>query len=201
MRTTRTTSRTSARAAAAVLAAGALTGLTALPATAHDELTGVAPEPGAVLGTAPEELELSFSGQIMDIGHQVAVTDSEGRSVTAGEPRPEGTRLVQPLSDAGTEDETYDVVWRVVSSDGHPIEGSFRYEVGDGAGNGTAAPEDRGGGEDAAPAEDAPAAEAQDAARGTTGSDVPLWLVAVGGAAVALAVLGGVSLLSRRRGR
>ncbi|MCJ8506159.1 copper resistance protein CopC [Kocuria flava] len=201
MRTTRTTSRTPARAAAAVLAAGALTGLTALPATAHDELTGVAPEPGTVLETAPEELELSFSGQIMDIGHQVAVTDSEGRSVTAGEPRPEGTRLVQPLSDAGTEDETYDVVWRVVSSDGHPIEGSFSYEVGDGAGSGTAAPEDRGAGEDAAPAEDAPAAEARDAAGGTTGSDVPLWLVAVGGAAVALAVLGGVGLLSRRRGR
>ena len=74
---------------AALLAAGALTLLPLLPAAAHDELTAVTPEPDSVLTTAPEELELTFSGEIMDIGHQILVTDSEGRSVTEGPLEPE----------------------------------------------------------------------------------------------------------------
>ncbi len=177
------------RRTAALLAAGALTVLTALPASAHDELTAVSPEPGAVLTTAPEELELTFSGEVMDIGHQVQVTDSEGRSVTDGPLEPEGNRVVQPLAAEGTEDETYRVVWRVVSSDGHPIEGTFTYDVGSGE-EPTAGP--------SAPAEDS-AERAQAAADDATSGDVPLWAVAVGGAVVALGVLGLVALLSRRR--
>lgn len=177
------------RSAAALLTAGALTLLPLLPASAHDELTAVSPEPGSALSTAPEELELTFSGEIMDIGHQVQVTDSEGRSVTEGPPEPEGNRVVQPLAEGGTEDETYRVVWRVVSGDGHPIEGTFDYDVGSGA---------EPSGEPTAAAED-PAAGAQDAADRASSGNVPLWLVAVAGGAVALAVLGLVSLVSRRR--
>ncbi|MFW3384686.1 UNVERIFIED_CONTAM: copper resistance protein CopC [Kocuria sp. CPCC 205274] len=177
------------RRTAALLAAGALTLLPLLPAAAHDELTAVTPEPDSVLTTAPEELELTFSGEIMDIGHQILVTDSEGRSVTDGPLEPEGNTVVQPLTAAGAEDETYRVVWRVVSGDGHPIEGTFSYDVGAG-GEPSADP--------SAAVEDA-AASAQDAADRASSGDVPLWLVAVAGAAVALAVLGAVSLVSSRR--
>lgn len=179
------------RRAAALLAAGALTVLTALPVSAHDELTAVTPEPGSALTTAPEELELTFSGEVMDIGHQVQVTDSEGRSVTDGPLETAGNRIVQPLTDAGPEDETYQVVWRVVSSDGHPIEGTFAYEVGVGA-------EPSPG---ANPTAEVPAEQAQNAADRASSGVAPLWLVAVGGAAVALALLGAVSIASRRRRR
>lgn len=177
------------RRTAALLAAGALTLLPLLPAAAHDELTAVTPEPDSVLTTAPEELELTFSGEIMDIGHQILVTDSEGRSVTEGPLEPVGNTVVQPLAAAGAEDETYRVVWRVVSGDGHPIEGTFSYDVGSG-GEPSADP--------SAAVEDA-AASAQDAADHASSGDVPLWLVAVAGGAVALAVLGVVSLVSSRR--
>lgn len=177
------------RHAAALLTAGALTLLPLLPASAHDELTAVSPEPDSVLSTAPEELELTFSGEIMDIGHQVLVTDSEGHSVTEGPLEPEGNRIVQPLAEGGTEDETYRVVWRVVSGDGHPIEGTFSYDVGSGA-EPTADP--------STPEEDT-AERAQDAADRASSENVPLWLVAVAGGAVALAVLGLVSLVSNRR--
>ncbi|KLU08791.1 MULTISPECIES: copper resistance CopC family protein [unclassified Kocuria] len=189
MRTARHTARPSTRGAAALLAAGAVTVLTALPASAHDELTGVSPEPGATLTTAPEELELTFSGQVMDIGHQVQVTDSEGRSVTDGPLETEGNRIVQPLTDPGAEDQTYQVVWRVVSSDGHPIEGTFAYEVGAGS-------EPSPG---VTPTAEVPEPPAEDAAAQASTGDTPLWLVAVAGAAVALAVLGAVSVVSRRR--
>ncbi|GGG53730.1 hypothetical protein GCM10011374_15790 [Kocuria dechangensis] len=221
MRTTRTT--------AALLAAAALSALSVLPAAAHDELVAVLPEPDSVLETAPEEVELSFTGEIMDIGHQVLVTDSEGRSVTDGPLEQAGTTVRQPLTATGAGDESYRVVWRVVSSDGHPVEGTFSYQVGDGSGEDPAAPAASASGEDpAAPAasasgsasagngasdsasegaadgaaEDsaAPAAEAEDASAPVSGG-VPLWVVAVGGGAASLAVLGAVVLASRRRRR
>lgn len=177
--------------AAALLGAAVLTALPILPAGAHDELTAVRPEPGSVLTTAPEEVELSFSGEVVDIGHQVRVTDSEGASVTDGPPEPAGNRVVQPLADTGGGDETYDVVWRVVSGDGHPIEGSFSYDVGAGAESATDTV-DRG--ED--PGGPVPAPASEDVTAGA-----PLWLVAVLGAAAAVAVLGAVSAVSRRRRR
>lgn len=178
MRTTRRT--------AALLAAGALTVLSAPPASAHDELVGVSPEPGAVLETAPEQIELTFTGEVLDIGPRVSVTDSEGRSVTDGPLEQDGNHVSQPLTDEGTEDETYHVVWRVVSSDGHPIEGTFDYEVGQGSGTGPTA---------------SAGAQAPEPAAAGAGGDVPLWLVAAAGAGVSLAVLGAVSLASRRRAR
>ena len=176
------------RHVAALLAAAALSGLPALPAAAHDELTAVSPEPGSVLTSAPEEVELTFSGEVVDIGHQVRVTDTEGASVTDGPPEPVGNRVIQRLTPADAADETYDVVWRVVSGDGHPIEGSFSYDVG--AGAGTAA--DASG-----PAEEPPG-EAQPPASEDVTAGVPLWLVAVLGAAATVAVLAAVSAASRR---
>lgn len=179
------------RRAAALLAAAALTALTALPAAAHDELTAVSPEPGSVLTTAPDDIELTFSGEVVDIGHQVRVTDSEGASVTDGPPEPAGQRVVQPLADTGAADETYDVVWRVVSGDGHPIEGSFSYDVGAGAEPAAEASD---------PADDAAGQAQVPAAEDVTGG-VPLWIVAVVGAAAAVAVLAAVSAASSRRRR
>jgi methionine-rich copper-binding protein CopC len=178
-----------ARGAAALLAALALIFLPVLPASAHDELTAVSPEPESVLTTAPEQVELTFSGEVTDMGHEVSVTDSSGRSVTDGALEPRGNRVVQPLEDTGAEDETYRVVWRVVSGDGHPIEGTFSYDVGAGA---------EPAAESTSPAED-PAAGTEDPAAEAATGGVPLWLVAVLGAAAAVAVLVAVSLASRRR--
>lgn len=183
-----------ARRTIALLAAGAVTVLSALvaaPAAAHDELTAVSPEPGAVLETAPEAVELSFTGEILEMGHEVLVTDSEGRAVGQGPLELQGTRVVQPLEDTGAEDETYRVVWRVVSGDGHPIEGTFTYQVGEGSAAEPSAPSA------SVPAED-PAAQAEDAASRGAFGNVPLWQVAAIGAVVALAVLGAVSMASRR---
>ena len=128
------------RTAATVSAVGALTALGLAPAAAHDEVLSTSPEQDAVLETAPEQIELSYSGEIMDIGHQVLVTGPEGQSVTEGPLERDGSQVVQPLAAAGSEEGTYQVVWRVVSSDGHPIEGTYTYEVGDGADTTTPAP-------------------------------------------------------------
>lgn len=100
----------------------ALSGVSAVPVAAHDELTGSTSENGAVLGTAPEQIQLRFSGEPMDLGSQIQVTDFTGTSVTEGNLEINGTQVVQPLTDTGTEEKTYQVIWRVVSSDGHLLE-------------------------------------------------------------------------------
>lgn len=180
------------RASATVATAGALMALAAAPAAAHDELLSTTPQEGAVLETAPEQIELTFSGAIMDIGNEVRVMDSTGESVTAGEPELDGTRVIQPMTNPGAQDETYRVVWRVVSSDGHPIDGTFSYEVGDGADTVTTP----GAGESPAAPDNA---EAQNTDAESSSAGTPMWVVGAAGAAMALAVVGLAAWIARRR--
>lgn len=117
--------------AVAALAAGSLLGMN--PAAAHDELVSTNPTDGATLTEAPASLELTYSGDIMDVdgANQVRVTNAAGESVTDGDPEVDGTVVTQDLATAAADD-TYTVTWRVVSSDGHPIQGTFTYTVGQG---------------------------------------------------------------------
>lgn len=96
-------------------------------ALAHDELTDTDPAAGETLEQNPQELVLSFSGEVTALGARVEVSGPLG-SVVDGEPQIEGSRLRQPLStDAPPGD--YEVAWRVTSQDGHPISGTFDYTV------------------------------------------------------------------------
>lgn len=170
---------------------------TAQPAAAHDELISTDPESGASLDASPDSLTLTFSGNIMDIGREVRVTDSSGESLVAQESTVERQRVIQPLSNPGsTEDETYTVVWRVVSEDGHPIEGTYEYTVGTGAG----AQAGQG------PTQEASAAPtsadndtATEAAEPAGDSGTPGWLIPVVGGVGALALLIVVLVLATRR--
>lgn len=103
-------------------------------ANAHDELVSTNPETGSSLTEAPHQLELTFSGDIMEMdgANQIRVTNSAGENITQGDPEVKGKTVTQGLT-AGNEDDTYTVAWRVVSSDGHPIQGTLTYEVGQGA--------------------------------------------------------------------
>lgn len=200
----------------AALAALLVVFATAAPAAAHDELLSTSPKAGAVLDSAPETVELTFSGDILDIGHEIHVTDSEGRDVTQGTLGVTGKTVSQPLRDSGRGDDTYTVTWRVVSQDGHPIEGKFQYGVGSGA---TPAPgathEDSGHDDDhdAAPHEHSADAAASpeagssatasseavssaDAEAGNTG--LPGWVLPVVGGAVVLVILLGVLFVATR---
>lgn len=116
----------------------ALVVLTPRAALAHDELIGTDPEDGASV-SAPEELTLTFSGEIAQIGATVVVTGPDGQPVVDGAPEVVGTEVVQPLA-AGLGDGDYEVVWRVTSQDGHPISGTFGFVVtgsGEAAGGAT----------------------------------------------------------------
>ncbi|KUG58388.1 hypothetical protein AVL62_10770 [Serinicoccus chungangensis] len=116
------------RRSAALLAALALVALP-LPAQAHDELTGSDPEDGATVEAGDlDELTMTFSGEIAQVGAAVTVTDPDGGSALEGEPEVEGTEMTQDLVD-DLADGDYAVAWRVTSEDGHPISGEFGFSV------------------------------------------------------------------------
>lgn len=188
-----------------VAAAVGTAALVALPGPvwAHDTLVSSNPGDGARATEAPDEVEMTFSADLLDVGTQVRVTDAQGADVTDGEPQVSGTAVTQNVTPSEQTDDTYTVVWRVVSSDGHPIEGTFSYDVGEGA----AADQTSAGSPAPDTAEPTTAGEATGETLSTpaateAGDDAgaPVLLYAVGGAVLALLVLGAVVLV-RRIGR
>ncbi len=101
----------------------------ASPALAHDELIGSDPAAGTQLDALPGALTLTFSGVIApDAGASVVeVTDAAGTALADGEPSAQDNVLTQALT--GEASGVVTVLWKVVSSDGHPISGEFSFTV------------------------------------------------------------------------
>lgn len=193
-------STTTALGLAAVgLAAVPLLGIAA-PALAHDELIGSE----AVVSEADgsfEAVELSFSNSIIETGAEMTVTDASGADVTDGALEISGPDVTQPIS-ADLPEGRYDGAWRVVSSDGHPIEGFFTVTV---AADGAVTLGDE------AIAEDGPRSSEEDAAGSAQGASehedadgAPVGAVlaiTVGGAAVIAGGIAAATAGQRRRAK
>ena len=193
-------------AALAALFAALLAALLALgaPAQAHDTLLESDPADGATLETSPEAITLTFSADILEVSPLVRITDENGEQLAEITPSIDGpvatATLEEPLP-AGTST----VQWRVVSSDGHPIEGTFEVTVEQDAAaeETTEAPaEESTPAEESAPAETAaPAEEGEqataEAAEEESGSSMTPLLIVLGVAVVGAVVA--VLLIMRRR--
>lgn len=103
--------------------------MSASPALAHDQLIGSNPKNGAQLDKQPEWIELEFSGNIQDVGTEIQVNHN-GKDVSAGEIAVEGRKVTSALPD-DLEPGDYEIVWRVVSEDGHPISGTVKFTLKD----------------------------------------------------------------------
>ena len=121
-----------ARAAVlAVVGALALLLLSAAPASAHATLVATSPTRGSEVAEAPTEVLLRFSEPVAIDRRSVAVYDPLGYRVDTGGPAYPGDDLslvrvrLRPLTE-----QSYLVVWRVVSADGHPADGSFTFGYG-----------------------------------------------------------------------
>lgn len=111
-------------AAALVLAPVAL----ASPASAHDELVSTDPVDGASLEEAPAAITLTFGEEVVKLGTAVVVTDAAGVKLADGPLVVDGaviTRAITPPTVVGE----VRVSYRVVSSDGHPVTGTFTFTV------------------------------------------------------------------------
>src|SRR5690625_2915747 len=115
-----------------VVLAGLLTLLLALflapAARAHDVLIATDPEDSATVDGAPSAITLTFNNSPLDVGSAIVVADSAGETVTEGPGTVSGTDVVLEL-DTELAAGDYEVQWRVASSDGHPIEGTFGFTV------------------------------------------------------------------------
>jgi hypothetical protein len=164
----------------AAIAAAPLVGssvMGAAPAQAHDVLVATSPEDGSIIRASPSNVELTFNNAVQNRFAQVAVVDSDRQGYQLGTPRVIGSTVTQPINELP--DGTYLVSYRVISSDGHPVSGTFSFTV---AGSGVAA---------------TPAV----AIRDHDNDGVGTWRAALLVVAAAAAVAGIVYLVSSGRGR
>ncbi|MFF2344725.1 copper resistance protein CopC [Pseudarthrobacter sp. NPDC058119] len=160
------------------LATAALLLLFSAPAQAHDSLESSNPANGSTVSAMPATVELTFDHTPIAINSIVRVEDATGADQADGPVQIVDNQVSQAVK-PGAPQGKYTVVWRVVSSDGHPIEGTFTFTAG---------------GPNAAP----PATPAASPASATAGVPGPLLVT---GAVGAVLVIGLVvaGLLIRRR--
>ncbi len=106
-----------------------------LPANAHDQLVDQTPKPNAVVEAGRVLISLDFNNELLNLsgsGAEILVTGPDGNLVNKGCGLVEGknARLEIELDQPGE----YEVAWRVVSSDGHPISESFIFTLVNGTG-------------------------------------------------------------------
>ncbi|SCL44194.1 hypothetical protein GA0070606_0180 [Micromonospora citrea] len=211
---------TAAGLVAAALAAVALLLVPAAPAAAHNTLRSASPAAESRLTAAPTQVTLTFMQRLDPAFTTIALTDAARERVPTGEPVVTGTTgtvtIDRPLANG-----VYTVAYRVVSADGHPVQGSYRFTVADPAGDAgpavgapgsappsvdpspssaapAAASEDRDGGPGAAASEDRDGGPGAAASEDRDGGPGAAALVAAAGI---LAVVGGgaIAILLRRR--
>ncbi len=165
-----------------VVVATALVGV-AGPAAAHNVLISSDPAEGAALATAPTMVTLTFDQPVQNFEPVVTVLGPDGQRYESGAPVVDSTVVtagVNALPGPGA----YSLAYRVVSADGHPVQGEIHFTV-------AGTPSATGG---AAPSPMAPGASAANPAG--TGTS---WWPWVAGVLVLLLVGAAVLVAIRRR--
>jgi copper transport protein len=105
----------------------------AAPAGAHATVVASDPRDGARLRQAPQSVTIVFD-EAVGLGY-LHVTNQQGARVDAGaakHPGGDASKIADQLR-AGLGDGSYTASFRVISADGHPVAGTIRFVVGNGA--------------------------------------------------------------------
>ncbi|GAA2211059.1 hypothetical protein GCM10009850_065180 [Nonomuraea monospora] len=167
----------------------------ATPALAHDTLKSSSPAKNAEVKSL-DEVKLEFSAKVrMPFVIVRGEADAQHQS---GKPEVDGAVVTQAVK-GPLPDGKYTIAYRVVSSDGHPIEGEIPFRV-KGAETPSPSPSEESASPSAsaaAPATSAPAPAATDAATAGAateqaaaeqGASFPVWLIIVIGALVGIGI-------------
>jgi len=169
-------------------------------AAAHTELILSEPADGSVVAEVPSQVVLTFSEELLPETVRISVADSTGLAVLVADPSVDADTVTAtwPPGLTGTD---FDVNYRVVSQDGHPVSGtvSFTTQVAlEGRAPATpagASPIASGGSSSAAPVPSAsPVAEQESDRRGLS----PVSIVFLG---LAIGIGIGFVVMLARRGR
>ncbi|MGC5614828.1 copper resistance CopC family protein [Georgenia sp. Z1491] len=116
-----------ARATAVAVLASLGLALTATPALAHDTLVESDPADGDTLEEAPTEAVLTYSAELTPSGGVAVLQGPDGEETELDEPTYDGRDAIWELPEI--EDGEQTLVWSVISSDGHRIEGEIPFTV------------------------------------------------------------------------
>ncbi|MFI7613347.1 copper resistance protein CopC [Nonomuraea terrae] len=203
--------KTSPLAALTAILAALLVIGTAAPALAHDALKSSSPAKDATVESL-DEVRLEFSGKVR-MPFVIVRGDGDAQH-ESGKPEVDGAVVTQAV-DGPLPDGRYTIAYRVVSSDGHPIEGEIPFRV-----KGAPTPTPSTAESASAPAEPAPAVSASsgaappasagpptpadaaasvaaDEAAADEGVTYPVWLIIVVGALIGIGI--GFLVSARRR--
>lgn len=178
--------------AAALMAVVAMTGAVSIgpaisAASAHSKLVSSTPQDGAVLETAPALVEFTFDEELLDGTTVISINDDRGNPIATTPVEPTGTTISAPWPD-GAGVGTFQVAYRIVSADGHPVSGAITFQVADSGASSTFGPRSE------------PAAVPLSSAT-PTDDGIPRVLVAVVLATGVAIVVTGALVLRRRRAR
>lgn len=118
---------------AAPALAGALlvTGLAAWPASAHSALISSTPADGATVEAPLTSVELIFNEAVQSEFAQLVVLGDDGVEYQTGAPQIVGGTVTQGVD--SPPDGGYSLSYRVVSADGHPVEGTLTFTMAAGS--------------------------------------------------------------------
>ena len=103
-------------------------------AFAHGEMVQATPAVDSNVLTAPTEVSIEFDGKLQIIGNtnvnSIEVTDNQGQVISSPTSAVEGNKISTKLQ---LTDITglVSVHYRIVSEDGHPVEGDYSFTVGE----------------------------------------------------------------------
>jgi copper transport protein len=116
-----------------VVLAGVFVVASAAPAWAHAILENTNPPQSGEVAASPPQLTLTFNENVeVELG-AVQLFNCGGSRVTIGSPHHSATSDHVVVTDLPhLENGTYQVFWRVISADSHPVHGGFSFTVGSG---------------------------------------------------------------------
>jgi methionine-rich copper-binding protein CopC len=114
-------------------------------AFAHAELVGANPPANSVIGSAPDQVILTFNEPLMAVAdsktaNQIQVTDEAGSRVDQADSKLDGAVLTVSLK-SNLPEGKYKVEYRFVADDGHAEDSSYGFEVSAAAQNVVATPD------------------------------------------------------------
>ncbi len=113
--------------------------LLAGPAQAHSDLRSSDPDDGATLTTAPAAVSFTFNEPLLAEGNAITVTEvATGQRLAVGATEVDVQTATASWPESSPAGE-FRAAYRVVSADGHPIDGTITFTVAQAAGSGAAA--------------------------------------------------------------
>ncbi|MCX6443569.1 MAG: copper resistance protein CopC [Actinobacteria bacterium] len=114
------------------LAVATLTVLSIPCASAHGEIVAAYPEQYSNVTPIPTQAWIEFDGTLQRLEGQainsIEVLDSTGLTISYGDPIIEGGKISTKLSGQAAAG-VFTVNYRIVSEDGHPVEGSYTFNA------------------------------------------------------------------------